>query len=72
MGTTLSNFRSQMFRLMTKVRAGVPLTITYKNENYVLTKAKTRKEKIIKQLQSLPKLIVNEREMKEMINWGRE
>ncbi|MDR1890723.1 MAG: hypothetical protein LBQ23_00865 [Puniceicoccales bacterium] len=72
MNITLTNFRLKMFKLMPKVKAGVPLTITYKNEDYVLTKVESRREKIIKQLQMLPKLNISREEVKSLTNWGRK
>jgi hypothetical protein len=50
----------------------MPLTITYKNEDYVLTKAESRKEKILRLLRALPKLNIKREEVKELVNWGRK
>jgi hypothetical protein len=57
---------------MPKIKAGMPLTITYKNEDYVLAKVERKKEKIIRQLKMLPKLGISGEEVKKLINWGRE
>jgi hypothetical protein len=57
---------------MPKIKAGMPLTITYKNEDYVLIKIESRREKIIKQLQMLPKLSIGRENVKKLINWGRK
>jgi hypothetical protein len=72
MNTTLTNFRLKMFKLMPKIKAGMPLTITYKNEDYVLAKVESKKEKIVRQLKMLPKLGIRREEVKKLINWGRE
>jgi hypothetical protein len=57
---------------MPKIKAGMPLTITYKNEDYILTKIENGREKIIKQLKVLPKLGIRGEEVKNLINWGRK
>jgi DNA-binding transcriptional regulator YhcF (GntR family) len=61
-----------MFQLIRKVKAGMPLVITHRNEDYLLTKQETDREKLAKKIASLPKLGITRAEIKEMINLGRE
>jgi hypothetical protein len=53
-----------MFKLMPKAKAGMLLTIAYKNEDYVPTKVESGREKIIKQLKMLPKLGIRREKIK--------
>jgi hypothetical protein len=70
--TTLTNFRTDMFRLLPRVKAGERLVITHKNENYVFVKADSfKKQLLVNKLKKLPKLNVNREEIRSLIDDGR-
>ncbi|GHU10898.1 hypothetical protein FACS189449_01250 [Alphaproteobacteria bacterium] len=72
MSITLTNFRTEMFKLLPKVKAGEQLIITYKNEDYVFAKANTLKKRLLlNKLKNLPRLNISRKEIREFIDNGR-
>ena len=73
MNITLTNFRTQMFKLMPQVDRGETITFTHKKRQYViLPKEKALKLSLIESLNNLPKIHISKNKIKDAIEKGRQ
>jgi len=73
MDITLTDFRTQMFKLLPKVDKGETITVIHKNHRYViLPEEKAKKLRLMGALNNIPEFCINRTAIKEAIESGRK
>ncbi|MDR1433158.1 MAG: hypothetical protein LBI61_02345 [Puniceicoccales bacterium] len=70
-----TKFRKDMFKLLSKMHGGASLTITLRDQNFVITKEKswkeTREDELRIALADIPKFHLTRKEIRDGITCGR-